>query len=120
MTGVGEGLTDLFAPSALPDNGVVKGSPRFSVENDNGFALVGQAETGDGTEICPVTIDQRRQYPECVLPDFFGVVLDPSRLRVDLPMIERLCILHSTCFVEQDGFGRGGALVHGQNGRHRS
>ena len=53
-----------------------------------------------------------------VLPDFFGIVLDPARLRIDLPMLARRLVDDRARRVEQHRLGRRRALIDGQDMCH--
>jgi hypothetical protein len=48
-----------------------------------------------------------------VAPDFFGIVLDPTRLGIELAMFALGTGDGATGGVEEDGPGAGGALIEG-------
>jgi hypothetical protein len=101
-----------FAAAALPDDSVVERLAGRAVEDEDGFALVRDAEAGETGQA--VTRGEFAHDGKCVLPDFFGIVLDPSGLGIELAVVAGGFVEHRTLAVKEDGFGGGGALVKGE------
>jgi len=75
---------DGIAAPALPDDGVVERPSRRAVEDEHRLALVGQAQAGGCGQAVRVARGNITNHGEDILPDFLGVVFDPTRLRIDL------------------------------------
>ena len=104
-------VADLRRPAALPHDGVVHRLARPPVPQDGRLPLVGDADARDGLGVDVGGVHRLRQCPGGGGPDLHGVVLHPARLGEDLP--EGILGLGHDLppAVEQDGPGRGGALI---------
>src|SRR5207248_4951186 len=70
----------------LPDDGISNRLAGFAVPHDCGFTLVGDS---DGSEIGSGQTARGHRllhYFSCCAPNFLGIVLHPTRLRIDLPV----------------------------------
>ena len=99
----------------LPDDGVVDRLAGRLVPDDDGLALVGDADRRDVASVEPGRLQRLAAGRNDALPDLFGIVLDPSRRRV---MLREFLLaggddLHRA--VEHDGAARCRALVDRQN-----
>ena len=68
--------------TALPNNSVVKGLAGVHVPNDGGFSLIGNSNGGDISEGIPSHDFGDELLSD--LPDFFGIVFNPTRFWVVL------------------------------------
>src|SRR5205085_1548335 len=108
--------TLLFQPRAfiggaaiLPDDCPVDRLARGAVPYDDRLALVGDADSGDSTNVS-LTEDLARDR-QCVLPNLLGIMFDPAALRI---MLLKLSLGHrngSWPGIEQDRARRRRALV---------
>ncbi len=79
-----ESVTDLFCARVLPDDGVVVRFASLSIPDDRGLTLVGDPHP---SEIAGPHVRCSHSSTDdlfCSLPNLKRIVLDPSRLRVDL------------------------------------
>jgi hypothetical protein len=104
-----------IAAAALPDDGVVQRAAGFAIEDENGFALVRDAEDGKAGKCFAVASGDVADHGEHIAPDFFGVVFDPTWLRINLAVIAGGFVKHPARGVEEDGLRGGGALVEGED-----
>src|ERR1700722_12155807 len=77
-------VADFGRATILPDDGIMDGITGLAIPDDGGFALVGDAETGDvaGTNAgASERLDRHRNLRE---PDFLRVLLHPARLGINL------------------------------------
>ena len=99
---VGGGL-EFFAAlggaSALPDDGVVEGLTCLRVPNNGGLSLVGDANRIDVAKFIPFHDFGDELLGD--LPDFFGVVFDPARLRVMLSELRGPAPHHTSFSIEE-------------------
>ncbi len=112
------GRAEGVSATVLPDERGVQRLARAAREHDDGLALIRDAEEsgretgGDGA------LRHGAQDGQRVPPDFGGVVLDPTGLRIELFVRPGLPIEHATAFIEQQRFGRRGALIERENRAH--
>src|SRR2546423_10464606 len=104
MTGGTEFGADRLPAAVLPDDRVVQRLSRPALKDDDRFTLVRDAHAEQIVEFEP---PHRRQR---VLPDLLGVMLDPTRLRINLAMIDRRLVEQLTGGVIEQGLRGGGAL----------
>ena len=116
MAGFLQLSADFCAAATLPDDGVVQWTPSLALKDANGFALIGEADTGEC--FVSMTRDQYTDNGEHVVPDLIEIVLDPAWLRVDLLMILRLAIKATAVSVVEQRFGRRRALIDGEDVTH--
>src|SRR5690606_8650723 len=108
-------IADRRALAALPDDGVVDRATGDPVPDDGGLALVGDADGRDllvGDAGLGQGLDEHGALSG---PDFHGVMLDPTGLRVDLREFALGDGDHVGVAVQHDGTGTGGALVEGDD-----
>src|SRR5688500_9895677 len=65
----------------LPDNGITNWSSRLTIPNHRSFALIGDANGGDGRQIYFVFTDYFFQNAQLRRKYFICIVLYPPRLR---------------------------------------
>ena len=94
---------DVIATAALPDDGVVQGLAGVTIENQNGFALVGKAEGDDPFEFFAIAADDFTDDGEDIAPNLLGIVFYPSRLRVILFEFFLSNIDNISGMIEQNG-----------------
>src|ERR1700749_3766658 len=68
----------------LPDDRVVDWMTGFTIPDNGGLTLVGNADSGNRRAIQARTRDGLGGDPCLGRPDFLRVVLDPTRLRINL------------------------------------
>jgi hypothetical protein len=107
-----------IAAAALPDDGVMQRAAGLAIEDQNGFALVGDAQSGEPGKSFAVASGDFTDHGEHIAPDFFGVVFDPAGLRINLAMIARGFVEDFAGRIEEDGLRGGGALVDGEEEGH--
>jgi hypothetical protein len=76
-----------LAAAVLPDDRVVDRLACAAVPQHGGFALVRDAHAGEVARGKARSCQRLARGGQLRLPDFLGVVLDPARLRVDLPKL---------------------------------
>jgi hypothetical protein len=103
-----------FGAAVLPDDGVVNRLPRGTVPQHGGFALVGDAQCVDVLRSQPGTGQHLSGSGQLCGPDVVRVVLDPARLREDLPKLALRHGHHVAQAIEHDAARAGGALVQGE------
>ena len=96
-------------PRVLPDQRVGHGLAGFAVPQHSGLALVGDSDCRQIGGAKLALLQRLRNHILRGLPDFFGIVLDPPRLRIDLLML----FLRS-------GYGFAGGVKHAEAGAGRS
>src|SRR5262249_9055860 len=107
--------TNTGCSTVLPNNGVVDRSSSCAVPDKGGLTLVGDAERGDlgGTR---ARFGQDALYDRHrALPKVFGVVLNPSGMRVILRKFLLLDGNDVEPFIEKNCSSGGRALVYGEN-----
>ena len=101
--------------SILPNDGIVERFARVAVPHEGGFALIGDAQRGNGVGAKACCLQHFRKGGALTGPDFSWIVFDPTRLGVDL--LE--CLLGSgydlAGVIEEYGSGARGSLVQGEN-----
>ena len=110
-----EFLDDVLGAGVLPDDGVVNRNACLLVPDHRCFTLVGDA---DGRNVVAGQVSGGQGDGDDfahVVPDFGGVVLNPSRLREDLLVFHLARGNDGACVVEHDGTGTGGSLVNGDD-----
>ena len=91
------------------------GMPVLRVPHDRRLALVGDAEGGHLGDVDAGLPHGSGHHPGDVAPYLDRVVLDPSRLRVVVPVLELRHRDHPAGVVEEQAPARGGALVDGRD-----
>ena len=91
---------------------------RVFLEDDDRLALVGDAQAQQIVFRLGIIRQQGVDRAQGVVVDFLRVVLDPTRLRIVLLVIQRRLVEQAAIRREQQGFGRGGALINGQDRGH--
>ena len=97
----------------LPDDGIVNGFAGDAVPQHRGFALIGNADSGDISRGQPGLGHRVAHGGDDGPPDFFRVVLDPARRRENLAQLQLGCRERLEAGVEHDGARRRRALVDG-------
>src|SRR5262249_31728428 len=95
----------------LPHDGVRYGLASLAIPDDGGLALVGDA---DGREVVGMQAAKTHRFGDDVLgaaPDFFGIMLHPTGLRVDLLMLLLRGSDDSGRAVKNDEARAGSALI---------
>ena len=87
--------------AVLPDDGVMDGLAAAAVPDQGGFALAADADGGD---IGGVAHDILRDA-QLRIPDFTRIMLDPARLRIDLPEFALGAADDIAVMVKEDGAG---------------
>ncbi len=80
--------TDFFAAPALPDDGGMQRFAGGAIENDEGFPLIGNAETGGIAELVARPLGQAFDRGEGVVPNLGRVMLNEARLGVELAVFD--------------------------------
>ncbi len=75
---------DVGGAAVLPDDGAVDGFAGGAVPDDDGFALVGDADAGDVARAHAAGVDRLARGGQDVAPDILRIVLDPAGLRIML------------------------------------
>lgn len=97
--------------AVLPDDRPVDGFASGPIPDYHGFALIGDADTGDSDRANAALCDGVPGGGQHVLPYVLGIMFDPAGLRVMLGKFS-LCSRDRARFrIEHDGTGRGGALI---------
>ena len=108
-------VTDLLGTGILPHNGVIDRVAGVLVPHHGGLALVGDS---NGSQLVAVDVGLGQRESDDIansFPDLDRVVLNPSGTREDL-LEFLLADGHDLArVVEDDGPGRGGALVDGEH-----
>ena len=99
----------------LPDNRVVHGLATFPVPDDRGFALVGDPDCGQIFGPQPARFHCFMDDILRAAPDFLRVVLNPSRLGIDLLVLSLSCAHDASGTIEHDETRTGRSLVNGAN-----
>jgi hypothetical protein len=90
--------------------------PRF--EDDHRLALIADTHGTQGRGGGGLASQQFGDGGEGVLPNLLGVVFDPARLRIDLPVIARDAVDDAMLRIEEQGLGGRGALIESEEQRH--
>ncbi len=116
---VGFHLLATFRGSAvLPDDGVVDGFAVGAVPDDGGFALVGDAQTGEVACAQTGFAEDFDYGTQLRGQDIEGVVFYPAALRVDLVELMMRVGDDVAVFAKQNGTRAGGSLIERQNMVH--
>ena len=110
MAGTNEIGANPIAAAVEPHQRIVQGFAGFTVEDEDRFALVRQAEEADGMAML---FHHLPEDGERVLPDFVRVVFDPAGLRVELAVLAAGPGEDFALRRKDERFGCGGALVKG-------
>src|SRR5262249_3479018 len=105
-------LTQRRRPAILPDDRIVHRATGRTLPQNRGFALVGDADRGD-RGLCRYKYLAACRYD--TPPDLLGIVLDPSRSRVQLGQRDLRNAAGLPRIVEQDCTGARRALVDCQD-----
>ena len=100
-----------FCSAILPDDGMVDGLTSFAIPDHRGFALVGDA---NGMDVPRGYSGFDQHVPggsELSTPYFHGIVLNPSRLGVDLGKLKLRHCNNLPALVKNDAARAGCALV---------
>ena len=95
----------------LPNDGIVDGTTRSALPNNRGLALVGDADGGDLSRLDASAGDRRLRGRNDARPDFFRIVLDETRRRIDLPEFLLRRRDRTERRIEDDRARRGRALI---------
>ena len=68
----------------------------------------------EGRNFLSMPTDQSFDHGQYIAPYFIQIMLDPTRLWIDLRMLFRLAIQALATHVKKQRFGRRGALVNGK------
>ena len=110
-----EAIDDICGAPILPDDGVVDRLSRMPVPDQDGLALVGDADGGDVTDVETGLRHRLPRRDKLGFPDFPGVVLHPPRSREDL-IQGTLCRTDDPSLrVEDDRARAAGALIQGED-----
>src|ERR1035437_4326880 len=109
---------DLRPTPALPDDGVVQRLAGHTIEHDYGFALVGDAQTGELGNFPGIALGDFADDGEDVFPNLFRIMFHPAGLGINLPMAARRLVQNLSARVEEHRLRRGSALVNGENQTH--
>ena len=110
-----EGEASVGGAAALPDDCVVDGASGAAVPDDDGFALVGEGDGGDGGRGCAGEGEDVADGCALGFPDGVGVVLDPAGARVELGEFPLGGGAWGEGAIEEDGARAGGSLVEGED-----
>ena len=102
----------------LPDDGIVQGEAAAAFPEEDGFALVGDADGGDVGRRQPCLGEGLDSNAELAAPDLATVMFDPSRLRKDLGKFPLRQGADLEVLIEDDGAGAGRPLIKGKDVRH--
>jgi hypothetical protein len=108
-----EGGRDSVRPGVLPDDRVVIRPTGAPVPHQRGFALVGDAESGQVGGRQFGLVQRRGEDRRGPLPDLDGIVLHPAGLRHYLLVLELVAPYLGAVVVEDHAPRAGGALVDG-------
>src|ERR1041384_7644148 len=100
-------------PHVLPDNGIRHRLTRLSVPHDCGFALIGDSDRGQVTRFQLCLRHGFGDYRLSSLPDFFRIVLHPTRLRINLAVLLLRAGHHLARVVKNNEARAGGPLIDG-------
>ena len=95
----------------LPDDGIVQRLAAGAVPDDDGLALVGDADSAKVARVQAGFGEGRARAGKLAVPDFQRVVLDPSGLRKNLPELALCQRSWRTVLAKDNGARTGGALV---------
>src|SRR5690349_15268889 len=84
-------------PLILPDDGVRDGPAGLAIPGDDRLALVGERHARSSP------FDALFEKNGNIGQKLFGVVLDPTRMRMNLPVPDRADDLAVACFFDQEG-----------------
>jgi hypothetical protein len=98
-------------PRVLPHERVAERHARPPVPDDGGLALVGDADRGEVACLQPPGAQRAGDDRLRVSPDFYRVMLDPSRLRIDLRVLDLRLGDDPGGLVEHDEASAAGALI---------
>jgi hypothetical protein len=105
---------DGIAPSILPHEGMVQRFAGGSIKNQDGFALISNAQILERRNFFGVAADNFLNDRQDVLPDFFGIVFDPAGLGINLPVRAGGLVQHMALRIEENRLRGGRALINGQ------
>src|SRR4051812_36799115 len=105
------GGTKRFAATTLPHDGGIQRPAASPLKYHDCLPLVRDAQAGDLANSRRLTREQRTKRLHDVLPDFLRVMLDPARLWIVLPVIERFFIEQPPVRLEEQCLRGRGALV---------
>ena len=115
VPGFPEPVAHACGAAVLPYDGVMNGFAGAAVPYDGRFPLVCDADGGyvGGGEVC--ARQRFGGYARLGRPYFLRIVLDPARLRENLPEFALRYAPDCPAAVEQHGPGTGCALIEGEN-----
>src|SRR5687768_4472327 len=96
----------------------MEGRTTVAIEGDERFALVGDTHPDDLVRSHGLAREQFTGGSEQVRPDLAGIVFDPARLRIMLPMLASSLVDDSTLLVEKYDLGGRRTLVDREKERH--
>ena len=102
-------------PPILPDDRAMHRLAGLAVPDDDGLALVGDAERRDIGRPDPGLANRGATGGDDGAPDFLGIMLDPAGLRKILRQFLLRDADHLHRPVEDEGPRRGGSLVYGED-----
>ncbi len=106
-----------IAAAALPDDRAMERLSGAAFEDDNGFPLIGDAERRDVVPTCRMPTDHGGKNSEYIVPDFLGIVFNPTRFWEVLLMLARFAVDDEAVRIEQHGLGGGRTLIEREKQR---
>ncbi len=100
-------------PGVLPNDSVVHRFAGLSVPQDGCLSLIRDANSGEIRRLQRTLLERSRNHLLRSAPDFFGIVLHPAGLGVDLLMLALLAGHDATGAIENDETRAGRPLVEG-------
>ncbi len=107
-----QAIADARGAAILPYDGVMDGFSARAIPDNDRFALVGNADGGDGIFFALDSLAGGRQR---VAPDIFGIVFHPAAIGIMLGEFPPVGCQGAGVFVEEDGAGRCRALIDRQD-----
>ena len=99
--------------AALPHNGVMHALPGFTVPQQGGFPLVGDADGGNVLHIHAAELYRLAQGGDLRFQNVVGIVLHPAGLGENLGELHAVGGQHAPRRVKDNGPGAGGSLIQG-------
>ena len=100
---------------ALPDDGVVDRLAARLLPQDRCLTLVGDSQRRNFVDLDPGVEHRLLRGLQLAPPDFLGIVLNPSRPRIDLAKISARLARDPSSMIEEKCLGAGRALIESKN-----